>query len=69
MWQSVLQGTKTEKKAVAEAAETEEELEEADEIAEIKRQAAAEVEAEKEKEKVSCCSRQVSFPRLANLVS
>lgn len=34
------------------AAETDADLEEADEIAEIKRQAAAEVEAEKEKAKV-----------------
>lgn len=36
------------------AAETNAELEEADEIEEIKRQAAAEVEAEKEKAEVCC---------------
>lgn len=46
------QGKKLAKMAVADAAETDAELEEADEIAEIKRQAAAEVQAEKEKAKV-----------------
>lgn len=38
----------------AKAVEKDAELEEADEIAEIKRRAAAEVEAEKEKAKVCC---------------
>lgn len=53
MRQSDHQGIKAEKKAVADAPETDAELEEADEIAEIKRRAAAEVEAEKEKAKVN----------------
>ena len=41
--------------AVPATAETGAELEEANEIAEIKRQAAAEIEAEKQKAKVCCC--------------
>lgn len=54
MWFSDHQGKKTAKMNVPAAAETNAELEEADEIEEIKRQAAAEVEAEKEKAEVCC---------------